>query len=104
MPDQKLIEFIIEARKRGFEDWQIRQPLIKKGWPKKEIEEAFDSLRCKNYKKVNIKNAITIYLDDDLTKIIEKRAKKNMFTISEQIDDILRTSALPQPVKEKIPL
>ena len=37
----KLVSFIKEARKRGFDDFQIREPLLKKGWPSEEIEKAF---------------------------------------------------------------
>jgi hypothetical protein len=31
---------------------------------------------------------ITLFLDDELLDSLEKRAKKNMFTLSEQIEDI----------------
>jgi len=37
---------------------------------------------------------ITIYIDEDVKKIISKRAKTNLFTLREQIEDILRTSAV----------
>lgn len=37
---------------------------------------------------------ITINVDDDVKKIISKRAKKNMFSLKEQIEDILRKSAV----------
>jgi len=37
---------------------------------------------------------ITINIDDDVKKIISRRAKKNMFTLREQIEDILRKSAV----------
>lgn len=37
---------------------------------------------------------ITIHLDDDVKKIISKRAKKNLLTLREQIEEILRTSAV----------
>ena len=37
---------------------------------------------------------ITINLDEDVKKIINKRAKKNLFTLREQIEDILRKSAV----------
>ena len=35
-----------------------------------------------------------MFLDSDLLALLEKRAKKNMFTLSEQIEDILRRSCL----------
>jgi hypothetical protein len=90
MPDKKLIKFIKEARKRGFDDFQIKEPLLKKGWPLEEIEKAFAFLKPK-YK---YKNKISIFLDSDILKRINKRAKRNMFTLSEQIEDILRRSCL----------
>ena len=37
---------------------------------------------------------ITISLDEDVKKIISKRAKKNLLTLREQIEDILRKSAV----------
>ena len=37
---------------------------------------------------------ITINIDDDVKKIISKRAKKNLLTLREQIEDILRKSAV----------
>ncbi|MDO8517421.1 MAG: hypothetical protein Q7S33_04845 [Nanoarchaeota archaeon] len=90
MPNKELIKFIIEARKRGFDDYQIKEPLLKEGWKVDEIEDAFASLKPK-YK---YKNKISLFLDNELLKMIEKRAKKNMFTISEQIEDIIRRSCL----------
>lgn len=90
MPNKDLVNFIKEARKRGFDDYQIKQPLIDKGWQLNEIEAGFASIKP-SYK---FKNKITLFLDSDVLKIIDKRAKKNMFTISEQIEDILRRSAI----------
>lgn len=90
MVNKKLVEFIKEARKRGFDDFQIRNPLIRQGWAVNEIERAFSSLKPK-YK---FKNKVTIFLDSELLKRLEKRAEKNMFTLTEQIEDILRRSAL----------
>lgn len=37
---------------------------------------------------------ITISIDDDVKNIISKRAKKNLLTLREQIEDILRKSAV----------
>ncbi len=37
---------------------------------------------------------LTIYLDDEEVKILEKRAKKNIFTLKEQVEDIIRTSVI----------
>jgi len=90
MANKELTNFIKEARKRGFDDWQIKEPLLKNNWPIEEIEKAFCALKPK-YK---FKNKVSLFVDSDILKIIDKRAKKNMFTISEQIEDILRRSCL----------
>ena len=37
---------------------------------------------------------ITVSIDDDVRKVLEKRAKKNMLTLKEQAEDILRQSAV----------
>ena len=90
MLNKDLVKFIKEARKRGFDDYQIKEPLLKNGWPISDIEDAFASLKP----HPKFKNKISIFLDSDILKLIEKRAKKNFFTISEQIEDILRRSAI----------
>lgn len=90
MVRKELVNFIKEARKRGFDDSQIKEPLIKHGWPIDEVESAFASI--KPYHK--FKNKVSIFLDSDILKIIDKRAKKNLFTTSEQIEDILRRSCI----------
>ena len=90
MPNKDLIKFIRESRKRGFDDFEIREPLLKKGWPLEEIEKAFYALKPK-YK---LKNKISIFLDSEVLKMIDKRAKKNMLTLNEQIEDILRRSCI----------
>ena len=104
MPNKDLIKFIKEARKRGFDDYQIRQPLLQKGWPINLIQEAFASLEKnqKQEKKNQYKNKVTIYLDDELLKILEKRAKKNMFDLNEQVEDILRRSCINLKKKKSI--
>lgn len=48
---------------------------------------------------------LTIELDDEEVKILEKRAKKNIFTLQEQVEDIIRRSCIMssqgsyQPIK-----
>lgn len=86
----ELTKFIKEARSKGYDDLQIKEILMKHSWPIEEIEKAFSSFKPK-YK---FKNKVCIFLDTDLLKIIEKRAKKSMFTIPEQIEDILRRSCV----------
>lgn len=87
---QQLIDFIIEARKRGFSDNRIKEALLDKGWPIIKIDKAFGSLNP----KFKSKNQVCIFLSDDLLKTLERRAKKNMQTISEQIEDIIRKSCV----------
>jgi hypothetical protein len=90
MANKELVRFIKKARARGFDDYQIRAPLIEKGWPIGEVELAFASLKP----NIEFKNKITIYLNNEVLKVLEKRADKNKFTISEQIEDILRRSSI----------
>lgn len=87
---QSLINFITEARKRGFSDRIIKEALLDKGWPISKIDKAYESLNP----KFKSKNQVCIFLSDDLLNILERRAKKNMQTISEQIEDILRKSCV----------
>lgn len=90
MPSKKLVDFIKESRKRGYGDSDIRQALLNYGWSLPEVEKAFNYL----VPKYANKNQVTLFLSDELMEILEKRAKKNMFTISEQIEDILRRSTI----------
>ncbi len=87
---QQLIDFITEARKRGFSDNRIKEALLDKGWPITKIDSAFDSLNP----KFKSKNQVCVFLSDDLLHTLERRAKKNMQTISEQIEDIIRKSCV----------
>ncbi len=90
MIHKELLEFIREARERGFDDFQIKQPLLQEGWEIHEVEAAFATFK----KPVIIQNKVCIYLDSDILRLIEKRATKNMLTISQQIEDILRRSVI----------
>jgi hypothetical protein len=94
MVSTALLEFIKEARRRGFDDYQIRDPLLKKDWPAAEVDEAFYILREKAKKISNLgtKTKIEIYLDNQVLKMLERRAKRNLFSLNEQIEDILRRS------------
>ena len=96
MVNKDLTNYIKEARKRGYTDSEIKLPLLKKGWPLNEVESAFSSLNVKH----EFKNQITLFLDTKLLEILEKRANKNLFTISEQIEDIIRRSCLNQMKKK----
>jgi len=102
IPNPNLIKFIREARKRGFDDYSIRTPLLKQGWPEEEVECAFNALKRKAREHISFKNKVVIYLDNELLKMIEKRAKKNMLTLPEQIEDTLRRSCLSLKNKPSI--
>ena len=58
MARKELVNFIKEARKCGFDDYQIKEPLIKKGWPVDEVDSAFASLKPHH----KFKNKISIFL------------------------------------------
>ncbi|MEK6895111.1 MAG: hypothetical protein AABX48_01170, partial [Nanoarchaeota archaeon] len=45
-------------------------------------------------------NQVNLFLDDELIKELDKRAKKNMFSITEQVEDILRRSVVTQKNKK----
>jgi len=101
MVNKILTNFIKEARKRGFSDIQIRNEMDKKGWPILEGERAFLSLE----KKPKYKNQITLFLSNDIVNKLQKRATKNLFTLPEQVEDILRRSCMNKkttPKEEKI--
>lgn len=91
--------FIRDARRKGYSDETIKLALIKKNWPKEHVEKEFRKLEPSDI--VGDKVIVTIFLDQELSKKLEKRAKKNMLTLSEQIEDILRRSALNQ--KKSLP-
>lgn len=90
MPDKNLINFIVKARKIGYSDLQIKELLLKNNWTRNKIDSAFDFFNP----KFKSKNQVCIFLDKEILKKLEKRAKKNMFTIPEQIEDILRRSCV----------
>ena len=81
-----ITRFITEARKRGFSDFQIRQELKRKNYPENLTIKCFDTLQP----KFKIKNQICIFLSNEILTSLEKRAKKNLLTIEEQIEDIIQ--------------
>ena len=89
--EKKLKNFIIAARLRGFSDLQIREALINYGWPKAIVEKVFESF---NPKAKLAKNQVYIFLSDEVLEQLEKRAKKNLMNLQEQIEDILRRSCV----------
>ncbi len=99
MVNKELVSFVKEARRRGFGDVDIKKALINHGWPTERVDEAFVYLIPKNKNK----NQVTLFLSNELTDVLEKRAKKNMLTLSEQIEDILRRSTISQSNKKKSP-
>ena len=116
MVHKELVDFIIEARKRGFKDSEIKKIISEKKWPKQEAEKAFEyislgseklksSEKVKSSKKDNLskkinKNQVTLFLTDEIMMALQKRAKKNIMTVSEQIEDILRRSTINQRKKK----
>jgi predicted metal-dependent phosphotriesterase family hydrolase len=90
----ELIEFIHEARRKGFDDSSIKKPLIDNGWSIKDIQLAFDKANKERFLKEGGKNKITIYLSDEILLSVSKRAKKNLFSIPEQVEDIVRRSSI----------
>jgi len=90
MANKHLIDFIRESRMRGFDDYEIRRPLLEAGWPHDEVELAFTALKP----KLTHKHRICTYVDADVLEALEKRAKRNKFTLDEQISDILRRSVV----------
>ena len=92
----ELQSFIIEARRRGFTDAQIKKPLLDNDWDLEEVDKALASLKITEASgpQYKIKNRIEIYLTEDILKELEKRAEKNMFNLNEQVEDILRRSCL----------
>ena len=44
--------------------------------------------------KFKIKNQVCIFLSNEILETLDKRAKKNMMTLPEQIEDILRRSSI----------
>lgn len=44
---------------------------------------------------------LTIHIDEDVAKILRKRAKINLLTLREQIEDILRKSAVRTKLGKK---
>ena len=97
MANSDLIRFILEAQKRGFDDNKIREALLSNRWPANEVNQAFQSLR----KEHHFKESVTIWLDSEIIKLLEKRAKKNMLNVEEQIEDIVRRSVANQKPTQK---
>ena len=93
--DKDLLRFVKEAKKRGFSDEEIKNPLLKQGWALEEVEKAFIELGIFSEEKISI----TISISKSAYNIIEKRAKKNLFSIEKQIEDIIRRSAVTGKLK-----
>ncbi len=97
MANPDLIKFILEAQKRGFEDDKIKEALLSNKWPTNEINGAFQALR----KPHHFKESLNIWLDTEIIKKLEKRAKRNLLTLPEQVEDILRRSVINQKPSQK---
>jgi hypothetical protein len=95
-PYPELIKFVKEARKRGYDDSQIKEALLKNDWQLDIINAGFAIAKINKDSgpKYTVKNQVMIYLDSEVLKALDKRAKKNMFSLNEQIEDILRRSCI----------
>jgi hypothetical protein len=107
MKISKYVEFIKEARSRGFGDLVIRNALLEKGWPLNEINIAFNYISTMRdeedeFEEYKSKNQITIFLEDDLLELLVKRARKNLLTLPELVEDILRRSTINQKGKKAL--
>jgi hypothetical protein len=91
-----LTKFVKEARKRGFSDLDIRKEVKLKGYSLLDLEKVFIKLQPKVY----YKNQICLFLNKEVIDILQKRAKKNKFNLSEQIEDILRRSSIRKSTKK----
>jgi len=97
MANPDLVRFILEARKRNFDDKKIKEALLSNKWPLSEINSGFEAVR----EKTHFKNSLTIWLDKEIIRILEKRAKRNMLTLPEQVEDIIRRSVANQKPTQK---
>ncbi|MCX8159091.1 MAG: hypothetical protein N3D20_02265 [Candidatus Pacearchaeota archaeon] len=89
MVEEKVIEFVRECRRRGFSNEQIKDKLIEGGWSFKEIDEAINFV-----KKTTQKIRLCIGIDEEVAKMLIRRAKRNMMSVEEQAEDILRRSCV----------
>ncbi len=99
--NQDLVNFILKARRAGYSDALITKLLISNNWPKDLVKEGFldidkQSNKIKTKQKMGSKVKTFAYLDKNVVKSLEARAKKNLFTLPEQIEDILRRSVVGQ--------
>ena len=105
-----LINFIKEVRRRGYSDEEITRPLIEKGWTSEEINSAIAELNNESNKtpeekereKKSGKEKVEIYLDKEVHELIRKRAKRNMLSLPEQIEDIVRRSCISAKLKKSV--
>ena len=97
MANPDLVRFILEAKRRKFSDSKIKEVLLSNKWPSLEIDKAFNLLE----KPHHFKESITIWLDSEIIKKLEKRAKRNMLNVNEQIEDIVRRSIINQKQSQK---
>ena len=105
--NHELVNFIREVKRRGYSNDEIIAPLLKRGWTIQEIDSAFSSLNNseKNQQKTNKesrqgKEKVEIYLSKDIHEIVRKRSRKNMLSIPEQVEDIVRRSCASTKLKK----
>ena len=99
--NEELVHYILKARRVGYSDSKIKGLLINHGWPSNLVQEGFLDIERQG-KKIKTRQIIKgkvktfVYLDRSVIKSLESRAKKNLFTLNEQIEDILRRSVVGQ--------
>ena len=80
--NKELVNFILKVRRIGYGDLEIKKLLSSHGWPTSLIKEGFldikeQSNKIKTKQQVNGKVKTFTYLDKDIIKNLESRAKKN---------------------------
>ena len=59
MTNQTLVSFIRSTKAQGYDEIEIRKGLLKKGWPQKEIDDAFSVINQEKEKKVMEKKKVS---------------------------------------------
>ena len=88
MADLRLVNFVREARRRGFDDRKIRESLLSNGWQIKDINSSFDSLKS----EIKSKNSLTIWLDSEV--LLEELGKRWKLLLRGGVIDFDRTARL----------
>lgn len=112
MEIEVLIDYIKEARIKGFRDDVIKKGLLHKGYPQEVIENAFSNSgrpkradarsRMRIDTSDNAENSITILLDDWLKYAIEKKAEKDKLTLRTEIKKTLVENTPAEGIRREL--